>query len=363
MEMKKILATIILCTSIKISYAQFNWNTINDTVTLNPATYTVNGSATIKNMGQIISVDNRIIIDFKNKQIFINNFNNLFKFGFFDISNLYLSDAQKVYSEDIISDTEFRDNVIKSYRKKLFNELELNVATFTYSKKNKIDITKEGKLYIKNEKQISGKICAIGIDFVLVLTEDGELLNMEDGDFNSLYCGGTYAKDCKNLYNLIFSFFKKELEQKVNYWEKEVSEKKLNELISTYGAINSIKQINNELTQFEWNWPQITYKVNIRSNSRQISLADYNKSTTFLGFATSKLFLYNNTYRESNSSSDITGVTTTSTNISQTGTVVQSDEGSSIILIKDKSDNTKLLKHKNIFSELDYGKQFKFVNY
>jgi hypothetical protein len=350
--------------------AQINWNTIDDSIDLSPPIYVVNGSATINYLGKIITEDNKIQIDFKSKVIFLNNFSNLFKFSFGEIASLFISDGDQ-FDGKLFFENEFKEKVVKSYRNRLYASLNLNEVTFTYSKRNKIEMTKEGKLYVKNEKQKSGKICAVGFDFITILAEDGELFNLENGDFNSLQTINSVFKDCKSLYDLVFENFKGELKSKIEKWQSTTLGKDINTLIENYGPITSIKQINSDLTQYEWSWPRIIYNIDINTRSRQLGLNSYSRTTNYFGSAYSSLFgslgsslfLYGNSNRSSSSESESSGITSTVTNTSQNGTVVMSDKGAAIKIIKDKNGRSINLSHTNIFSDLDYGKPFKFINY
>lgn len=350
--------------------AQINWNTIDDSINLNPPIYTVNGSVTINFLGKIITEDNKVQIDFRNKNIYLNNFNNLFKFPFGEIASLYIPEGEQ-FDGRLFFENEFKESITKSHRSKLYPGLDLNLVSFTYSKRNKIEMNKEGRLYIKNEKEKSGKICAVGYDFIMILAEDGELFNLENGDFNSLKTINSVFKDCKSLYNVVFEIFKEELKNKINQWQVNTLGKDINTLIAQYGPITSIKPINTDLTQYEWSWPRITYSIDLNTRSRQLGLNSFSRTNNYFssvysslfGSLGSSLFLYGNSNRTSSSESELSGISTTFTNTSQNGTVVMSDKGASIKIIKDKYGKSFNLAHNNIFSDLDYGKPFKFINY
>ena len=368
-NMIRLLGLLIL-TGGNFCAAQINWNTIDDSINLSPSIYVVNGSAKINYLGTIITEDNRIQIDFKNKIIYLNNFNNLFKFLFSEVSFFNITEGEEFDGKQFFDDG-FKEKIIKSYRSKLYPILNLNEVSFTYSKRNKIDKSKDGKLYIKNEKQKSGKICAIGYDFIVILTEDGELFNLENGDFNSLQTITSVFKDCKSLYDVVFENFEKELNSKIEKWKLNTLAKDINVLLDQYGPVTSIKQINSELIQYEWSWPRIIYNIDLNTRSRQLGLNSYSRPNNYVsstygslfGSLGSTLFLYGNSNRSSSSGSESSGITSTVTNTSQNGTVVMSDKGAAIIIIKDRSGRSTNLSHNNIFSDLDYGEPFKFINY
>jgi hypothetical protein len=363
-----VFATFLFTSS---SYSQFNWNTIDDSISLSPEIYSINGGITISFLGKVITEDNKVYIDFKSKNVYVNNYNNMFKFPFDQVGKIYITDLEE-FNGSSLFETELKESIIKSHRKQLYHGLDLNLATFTYSKKNKIDMTKEGKLFVKNEKQRIGKICAVGLNFAIIVTESGELLSMGDGDFNSLTIANTSAKDCKTLYNLIFNYFQKELDTRIDSWEQDVLTLDVNSLVNRFGPIHTIKEVSPEIKQYEWKWPKVTYQVNISTSSKQFGIGNFTRQSNYSGntFSSiygsvtgSSLFAYGNSYRTANLESSSFGITSTITNTSQNGDVVMSDEGSSITLIKDKNGKSTLLFHTNIFSELGYGKPFKFIEY
>ena len=352
----------------KSSISQINWNTIGDSIKLSPQLYPVSGSVTINMLGSILSPDNVFYLDYKNKMLYVNNFDNLYKFPFDQVSKTNMADFGETSGAEIY-DSELKDKIIKAYRKSIYSVVDLNVLSFTYSKRNKLAVTKEGRLYVKNEKQVNGKICSAGIDYINILTEDGEILTLNDGDFLSLKAAGITTKNCKTLYNLVFREFKYELENKIKNWEKYTVDLDLSKLITEHGPLHSIKEINSELKQFEWNWPIITYNVDLSSSSRQISTNSFTRSinyfgrsnTSIYGSVGSSLFLYGNSYRSYSSDGLFSGVSGTISNVSQNGTVTMLDDGASITIIKDKSGKTISLRHKGIFSELNYGSSFRFI--
>ena len=370
MGIRIVLLGLLVLLGANFCRAQINWNTIDDSINLSPSIYVVNGSAKINFLGTIITDDNKIQLDFKNKFIYLNNFNSLFKFPFSEVSYIKISGGDEFDDKQFFDDG-FKEKIIKNHRSKLYPSLSLNEVSFTYSKRNKIDMSKDGKLFIKNEKQKSGKICAVGYDFIMILADDGELFNLENGDFNSLKTINFVFKDCKSLYDVVFENFKGELKSRIQKWEDNALVKNINTLLEQYGPITSIKSIDADLTQYEWCWPRITYNIDINTRSRQLGLNSYSRTTNYFGSAYSSLFgslgsslfLYGNSNRSSSSESESSGITSTVTNTSQNGTVVMSDKGAAIKIIKDKNGRSINLSHTNIFSDLDYGKPFKFINY
>jgi hypothetical protein len=369
--LRSIILSLATFVFIAPSFSQFNWNTISDTISLSPEIYSINGGITINFLGKVITEDNKVYIDFKGKNVYVNNYNNMFKFPFDQVGRIYITDLDE-FNGSSLFDSELKENIIKSHRKQLYHGLDLNLATFTYSKKNKIDMTKEGKLFVKNEKQRIGKICAVGVNFVVIVTEAGEMLSMGDGDFNSLSIANTNAKDCKTLYNLIFKYFQKELDTRIDSWEQEVLTLDVNSLVNRLGPIHTIKEVSPEIKQYEWKWPRVTYQVNISTVSKQFGIGSFTRSSNYsgstfssiYGSATgSSLFAYGNSYRTAGLESSSFGITSTITNTSQNGDIVMADEGSSVTIIKDKNGKSSLLFHTNIFSELGYGKPFKFIEY
>jgi hypothetical protein len=365
-----ILVLLFLSTSNNI-FSQFNWNTIDDSVSLNPNLYLLNGSATISGLGKVITDDNKIYLDFKNKNIYLNNFNNVYKFPFDQVLYIFISEGEE-FSGKTFFESEFKEKTIKSHRKKLFNSLLLNNVLFTYSKKNKLDVSKDGKLFVKNEKLKTGKICAVGLDFVVILTEEGDLLNMSDGDFNSLSFDNNKVKDCKTLYNIVFSYFQSELEKRVDRWEQDILSMDITRLLNKFGPLNISKDITSEIKQLEWEWPIITYQVNLSTAVRQFGLGDFMRRTTFTSnaissiygdIAGSSIFMYGNSNRTGSIESSMSGLNTTITNTSQNGKITMLNEGAKVSIVKDKFGKSIILNHKNIFSDLNYGSPFKFIEY
>lgn len=365
-----IIIAILLILMTSISHSQFSWNTAPDSIKINPTVYSIEGSVVVNLLGPILCADNTIQIDFKNKYVYVNNFNNIYKFSFDQVSKIYLPGSEEINGPTLY-DSDFRERITNSYRKSIYEKVDLNVISFTYSRKNKLAITNDGRLYIKNEKKMSGKICSIGLDYIETLTENGELLKLNDGDFISLSAAGIISKNCKTLYNLVFGEFKKELERKVTTWVNTTTQLDMPTLIKDYGPLQSIKEINSDLKQYEWGWPLVTYNINVTSNSRQIGLNNSSRNTYYYGTSNtsiygstgSSLFLYGNSFRSYNGEGIFSGISNTLSSTSQNGSVIMTDEGASIIIIKDKSGKTISLKHKGLFSDLDYGSAFIFIKY
>jgi len=365
--MKKLYIIILFMGTINISTAQINWNIIDDSVNLTPSKYSLLGSVTIISLGRIITVDNLVDIDFNDKSIYVNNFNNYFKFPFDQVDKFYTSDLIK--SIDISGNSEFKKTVISNYRKSLYDKLDLNTISFTYSKRNKIAITDDGKLYYKNEKGIQGKICEIGVDKVTILTEEGELETFSDGDFISLKTQNIQAKNCRTLYNYVYNSFKKDLNQFMQNWENEINTFDITKLIETFGSLNAIKEITPVLKQYEWRWPEINYLININAQSNQRTSSFNFSNSLFLGTTnqyrlnsiSNSLFLYYNTFRYLNPYSNTLALT--SSNSNQRGIVSMTDNGKAIVIVKDNTGKSISLYHKGFFSDIKYEQPFKFVNY
>lgn len=371
--MKRLLY-FIFATSIFYcnSQAQVKLNTMPDSISVNPALYELPGFISINSDGvkRIQSVNNTISLDLKNEYVYVNNNQNIYKFKYESIAGVNINGAPVDITE--LFTNKNKERIKNEFRKRLYQQLDLTEIIFFYSRKVRYAVSAEGNISIDKEKSKKAKICCVGLGYVVVLTEDGDSDILYDGDFNSLVIGEKKIASCRMLYDLFFQQFQDNLTSSISKWENLVLKYSVDSLLSNFGPPYSITEISNERKLITWKWEVGVYDVNITTRSSTFSagfnIVQPNISRGIYSTIVNKspILGYRNSYRIFDVGAVSLGpssvVSTTSTNI-QDGSVVKKDYSPYISVVQNNKGENIFVFHERMFSDPDYGKPFKFVNY
>ena len=350
--------------------AQIKWEVINDSITLNPNSLVLDGDIDLNVNGikTTITPDRKqFIVTFSEKTVDLNSNGNTFRLPKSNIESIFVEKYNN-FQKDQIFTKDFMDSLIFYYRRKIYKDLDLNVVSFSSSKKIKFDIDSTKNLYLKNQKISKGKICNVGFDNIIILKEDGDLDIFRDGDFNFLQINSYKIFNCKQLYDLVFKDYVVTLNQKIKKWEQNIQSANLDSIIVLFGMIDNIQVISSERRMITWKKEKTVYNFNQYSSSSKTIMDFSSYESTFNSSSNSliigsPIFLYGNNFR--NSEMSILGNSTSiiSQKTYQEGSVYKKDEGFSISIFVDNNNKTLKVFHKNIFSLSKYSDPFRFVNY
>ena len=370
--MNRIYVVIMLVLINNTSNAQnsdINWSITPDSVTLTPLRFYGNGSITVRGGGKEIVVDGRLSILPREKVLFYQNGENLFKLKLEDISEINMDGYRKFNLREINIDKELYDSILIQYRINIYKSLDLNEVEVLLTKKNKYELM-DGDLKVKSPKIVKGKICFLNTFTLVLLTEDGELVRLYDGDYNYLKVGSLKVFECSNLYNFVYDNFNKTLKETIKKWEINLKKYTLRELISLIGPYDKLQIIDSSSKMAIWDKETKNYFLNTNSstssyyNSFGLINGKSSTSTTI-----SPIFYYGNDYRpisiETTSTANLTNLTsskTTSLNSIQ-GELVSKTISKLLSVVLDNKNKIIDIYQERIFSENSFGLAFKFINY
>lgn len=363
---------ISLLSSISIAYstaAQIKWDVANDTITLSPNVISTSGSISISkgNNGGTITTSGSIGIALKEKNIYFDDGNNLFKISSDALESLTLKNYG-VFTEGELFNDDFKDSVLQHYRRLIYPTLNFNEVSFSSSKRVEYSLEESG-LTLKNQRLTIGKLCYIDLNSIIILTEDGQLVTMQDGDFNFLKVGGFKGFYCKSLYNFIFNSYQKKLAENIETWVNTVKQMDIEGLISIYGPFDKMINISTDKKMISWKKNIQAYYLDIStySNSSSVIKNNYSANISTLGTSyynnVSPLFLYGNSYRSTYTSIVGSSLKSSSVFTNQSGKITSKEEGFTIAIIQDSNNKIVQVYHENIFSEPQYGSPFRFITF
>lgn len=325
-----------------VSKAQsISWNYIDDSLTLSPTRISANGMFTLFgtdrfNYGKMVFLLNEEVIFFKDSA-------NLFKIKYSDIGKFSLDEFTQ-YSKESLSQKTFKDSILKSYRALKYKSLNLNEIDILFSKKNKYESTNEG-LKVKKPLYLKGKICSINSNGLILLTEDGELEKVEDGDFINLKFGNTKAFECNELYSLFYKKYNEEVGLLFKSIDSSYIKLGVAGLIDLYGPFTKDLTMPNGKKLYVWDKPSIRKIYNsislMRDNTYNYMNPFYSNGNNFLAYSISNSFSSNYT----------------------SGSVSEVNDGFVISLTVDSQNIITDVYHEGIIKFLSYGANFKFVNF
>jgi hypothetical protein len=348
----------LLLIKVNNTTAQIKWNLIDDTVTLSPNIITGVGDVTIQQgKAEPLQVSGVLAIILNAKTVILNNAKDVFNLKDKELSELELNGFGRFQHEDLFQDA-FKDSLYRYYRKTLYPIIELNQISLDISRRTQYSLEDTG-LTLKNQKLLSGKLCYVDLDNLIVLDENGELHNLKDGDFNFFVFNGFKDFSCKGLYNYIFIDYKERLIEHIEEWKERIKKKSVEDLIETFGAIDKIINISPDKKMISWQQNMEAYNISLSSHSSRLTYVADRSYTQVNSLFTniSNFFLYGNVGITSTTNTTIVNSTSTF----QSGTISSKDVGYSLIIIQDASNKTIQVYQHNIFSNPSYGMAFSFI--
>jgi len=368
---KYCLSLVALLMTSSFLLAQINWEVNKDDVTLNPTSYICKGSLAIrlgsKNDNTTTPASGELTIDFDEKVIYLYDGEDIFRFKADMIDNLKV-EGYKSFSGEQVFKREFTDSLLDFYRKGVYHSLSLNQIQFSSSKRVEY-ASQDNDLVLKNQKISKGKICFVSPTDITILTEEGELNDFKDGDFNFLQVGSFKAFKCRALYDFIFESFKSKLYDNIMKWETEMKNSTLDSIIAIYGPMDNITNISPDRKMITWRKHRPVYYVNLNTYNSRISNTFHNSSTNIVSsqmssiYGISPFFLFGNSYRTTNVNYSGNATTVASSQTSQTGRINMEDEGLSLTLMLDANNKIISVYQEKIFTDLAYGQPFRFISF
>lgn len=370
----KSVLLLLLVNSLKSVNAQLKWEVVDERYTLTPNVFTPKGTLYVNiqrdNRGKIeASSSGEITIDLLERVAYITQNNNIFRFKKDDISRIML-DGVGTFTDEEIFKKDFTDSLRINYRRNIYRDLNLNEIEFSSSKRISYDVGDNG-FFMKNQKKSLGKICYVSQKAIVLLYENGDLGEFNDGDFNYLQVGTFKAFKCRQLYDYIYEQFVNQLKDNIMVWERNTLNKDIEGLISQFGAIENVTEVSSNLKLFTWKKSMPVYNINIGNATNTFSSTEIDmrgetntsQTSTLFGFSYSPLFAFGNSYRNSQSVLSTSGSTQVITQSRQSGTVKLVDQGFEISVLVNSSNKALKIFHKNIFSDPRYGEPFRFVSF
>ena len=343
----------------------------SDEITLNPPTYVCKGTLVIRigNKTDNISTPatGEITIDFEEKAIYLSDGKDIFRFKNDMIDNLKI-EGYKTFNGEGLFKKDFTDSLLDFYRQNLYSSLNLNEIQFSSSKRVEY-AAQENALILKNQKISKGKICFVSPNDIIILSENGELNDFKDGDFNFLQVSSFKAFKCKALYDFIYESFRSKLYDHIKSWENEIKKSSIDSILAIYGPIDNITTISSDRKMMTWKKVRPVYYVNVNTYNRGISSTFQYSTTNIVSskmssvYGISPFFLFGNSYRTTNISYSGNGMTVASSQTNQSGKINMEDEGFLLTLTLDANNKIISVYHENIFSALGYGQPFRFISF
>lgn len=357
---------------INAQITRVNWNVFEDSISLTPTRFKGRGTISIrKSSSSEIEVNGEIIISPKEKQIFFNDGSNMFKLKVEDILSIGINNYNPINHSDLINPHDLYDTLLKEYRTNLYKSVLLNEVEILLIKNYHYDLSGNG-LSVLNPRVLKGKICYLSLNKIILLSEDGELTTLVDGDFNYIKFDNNKVFECSNLYNLYFKQFEQKLLESISEWKQNIKRNNLESLTEIFGPFDKILTIAPDRKLFIWNKPLMKYQFEINSLglnssfSSSINSIYQNKYTNYI----SPLFYYGNVYRSTfdyngnyNKPSSYETVSTSINRQMQTGNIVAKDESMTISITTDAQNNILNVYQERLFAELGYGLPYRFINF
>jgi hypothetical protein len=372
--MKRIISQICLLLTLTLvgsaQESKINWNVVSDSISLTPKKFESDGTFTLKYSSNTspIQIVGKFALYPNNKIIHFNEGENLFKFSnYSDIIGINLN-SFKYFSNEDLNSKDLYDTLLQVYRRNLFPQLNLTEIEIQLSKRNKFEIV-NNELKVKKPLILKGKICEIELSHVVILTEEGDLFKIYDGDFNFLKVGEIKAFECTKIYDYFYERYQRKLEEIILDWETKNRLRNIEFFIENYGPFDNQYKISNDKTVYIWNKKSVKYYINMNSTrySTGISYGSFYRNKNY-----SPLFYYNyqaNTkYQPSfiSTNSDLVGnsnsVSSSTTQSMQNGEVSSSEESTNITLIFESSGKLIQSYQEKLFASPEYGQRFRFIN-
>jgi hypothetical protein len=361
---------LIFTLNVKAQFSNINWNVVPDSIVLTPIKFQSEGTFTFRytSGASPIQLAGKFTIFPKDKILYYNNGENLIKFSnYSDVIGLNLN-SYKYFSNDDLNSRDFYDSLLQGYRKNLFKVVDLAEIEIQISKKNKFEII-DNDLKVKRPFVLKGKLCTIELEQVTILTEEGDLFTIYDGDFNYLKLGQTKVFECRDLYKYIFERYVDKLNEVIANWKKNNSTRSIDFFIENYGPFDFQYDLPFNKKLFVWNKKNIKYNISLNSTTYSKSL---NRGTFYRNQNISPLFYYYNqansryipSYISTNNNLVGTGNTISSntTQSIQNGEVTSNEESIIMSLIFDSSGKLIESYQERVFATPEYGRIFRFIN-
>jgi hypothetical protein len=180
---------------------------------------------------------------------------------------------------------------------------------------------------------------------MILLTEEGELVKVEDGDFINLKFGNLKAFECNELYSLFFNRYNEEVSLLLKSIDSSCIKLGVTGLIDIYGPFNKELTMPNGKKLYVWDKPSIRKIYNslslMRNNTYNYMSPFYSNGNNFLAYSFSNSFSSNYT----------------------SGSVSEVNDGFVISLTVDSQGMVNDVYHDGIIKFLSSGANFKFVNF
>ena len=245
--------------------------------------------------------------------------------------------------------------------------MPLNKLQILFSKKNKYEVIDDG-VKVKNPFYLKGKICAIDFYSLLLITEEGEVHKLIDGDFINLIFGKFKFLECRGLYQIVFETYKNEMLAYQKQYEDNLKEnQKIENLFKLIGPFEKVMLLPNGNRMYVWDKSQISQIVDINSNttnSSRVISRGYNLASTSFNrnfnnlYSSSKDIL---TFSVANSFGS--AYTSSSSFGSISGVVKSVNEGILLSLVVNPEGKIIVIYHERLINIPSYGTEFKFVNF
>jgi hypothetical protein len=356
---------------IENTYGQIKWTTISDTITLTPSYFQDTGIIYLnykkKDGSNRVGVSGIITVSFLDNRVYLNDWKNVYLLNNTDILQMGFTNYGEYLNENLFTKN-FHDSLLLTFRRTIYHLIGLNEVSFSVSKKVKYDFDENG-LFIRNQKKIKGKVCYCDINQVVLLTEEGELLNFRDGDFNFLEYNGLRGFKCESFYSYLFVDYTKQLTEIRNQWRSNVFKTNIKDLIDVYGPIDNSFELDAISKLFVWKNEKVNYYLDIFTSSKtEANIFGYSNSNlsassnNYLA-AVSPFFIYGNKYLNATINQSLSTSNVTINSTSQKGNIISQNESEILSVVVDKSGRITNIYEKKIFSNPSYGQSFKFINF
>lgn len=351
--MKKNKLLLFCLTFLLISKNSFsqkiNWNFIADSLTLSPNRISGKGDISINNKSTSYALNGSFTFLLNDEILFFKDSLGLYKLKYSEIENVQLENGD-IIPKSLLNNKNSKDSILLKFRKSIYKKLLLNEIEILFSEENKY-VVSDFTIKVKNPLYLKGKICQVGFYNLFILTEEGELLKINDGDFINIIFENKKYLECRDLYQMVFDNYSEDLKKLTNYYDSLLKISTIDDLVKFLGPYEKILNLPKGNKLYVWDKPKFKEILDLRTSSNLFT----NSNTYFPNFNKGSngflMFNYANSMLSSFGSSW------------QTGSVTTINEAEILSLTVDDSGKIINVYQERIFPSIKYGVTIKFIHY
>jgi hypothetical protein len=344
--------------------AQVNWQTYE--YDISPSIFTLPGSLLVKqDVNVTVGVTGRFEINYFNNSIFFSDGNSTVKVESSMYPNMIIdaggSSIQLKESDDVFS-KKFRNDLLRRYRKDLYQNLSLNELLISSCKKCELSLGKDGKIIVADGKEFAAKLISIDENSVKLIDKDGMVYDLASGKFNSVSFKGERHQLLSELYAIFFNDYCERQKANINQWEKSFIGTDLDSLIGKLGSFNEMKNLPDGRILLSWTKEKYRHDISLytrSSSTNSTTGSSYsNPYYNWESFRFGNIF-YNSFYTNLERRYSLSQIQSASSRIN--GKVNTEDMAERVTILLNKTGKAERVLHDNIFKTPANGQPFNFL--